>query len=289
MIYVFILNMNAGKNNSYLIGKIIENYCKEKKVNYFINYSYSKEDTVKTIEKYKNLNNVAVYSVGGDGTLNQIINSIANTNLSLSVIPAGTGNDFYRSLSVHNGTSVDLGKVNDRYFINVASFGIDSEIANTANIFKNKNIKGNLVYPLSILKNYFTYKSQNINIDNTNKEITLLAVCNGRFYGGGFEISPNSDLNDGLFDIFEVGDINKLKTLNLLLKLVKGRHINDELVKIYKLKTLQINSEEDVICNLDGEIIKGKNFNFSICENAIKLYNDELKIKELLRHKRIIK
>lgn len=64
MMHVFILNVNAGKNNSYLIGKIIEEYCKLQRVNYFVNYSYTKEDTEQIVNKYKSLDDVVIYSVG---------------------------------------------------------------------------------------------------------------------------------------------------------------------------------------------------------------------------------
>lgn len=289
MLHVFIINIKAGKNNGPLIGKIVEEYCKSKNVNYIVNYVYSKEDTNKIINKYKSFEDTVIYSVGGDGTLNQVINYMANTNLWLNIIPTGTGNDFYKTLNDYNGDRIDLGKVNDRYFINVASFGIDAEIANTANEFKNKNIKGKFIYPLSILKNYFPYKSLDMNIDDQNKLMTIVAICNGCFYGGGFNISPKSKINDGLFDIYEVENLNKIEILNLIIKLVKGKHIYDKRVKTYKTDKIKIESNIDLNCNLDGEIIKGKSFDFSICKDSIKLDKDELKIKELLKSKRIIK
>jgi len=289
MLNVFIINLNAGKSNSYIIGNIIDEYCKSKGVNYFIRYVNEKEETKKIIDSYKSLDDVNIYSIGGDGTLNQIINCMAKTNLNLNVIPAGTGNDFYKSLENFEGKNIDLGKINDKYFINVVSFGIDAEIADTANILKNNGIKGNNAYYLGIIKNFFTYKPINISIDKINKPITILTICNGRFYGGGFKISPDSILNDGLFDVYEVNSINKLQTLKLIIELLNAKHVNDKCVEIYKTNKLSISSSNDIICNYDGEIMKGKNFEFSLCNNSIKIGNDSLKIKELLKYKKIIK
>jgi len=289
MFNVFIINVNAGKKNSYIIGNIIKEYCDSMNILYSINYTLNEEETAKIIDKYKDYEDVSLYSVGGDGTLNQIVNYLPYTNIKLNVIPTGTGNDFYKSIFDKKIDTIDIGKVNDKYFINVASIGIDAEMANTANVLKNKNIKGNLVYPLSIIKNYFTYKPINLDINNTNKDITLLTICNAGYYGNGFNISPNYNLNDGLFDVYEVIDLNKIKILKLFLKLIKGKHINDNNVIMYKTDNIIVNSNIELNCNIDGEIIKDKNFNFNICKDAIKLDNDTIKIKELLKSKKIIK
>ncbi len=289
MLHVFLLNVNAGKNNIYKVGKIIDDYCTSMLANYTIDYVYQKEDTQKIIDKYKCFKDVTIYSVGGDGTLNNIINCIANTDMKLNVIPVGTGNDFYKSLNNYKNSKIDLGKVNDKYFINVASFGIDAEIANTANKLKLKNIKGKFVYSFSIIKNYFPYKSINVDINNVNKLITILTICNGSYYGGGYNIAPTAELNDGLFDVYLVENLNKIEILKLMLKLIKVEHINDPNVKFYKTDCINIESPLEINCNLDGEIIKGKKFDFSINKNAISLSNDELKINEYLKSLRIIK
>ena len=131
MFNIFIINLNAGKKDGKLIGNIINEYLLTKSVfNYEIFYTETKEQTDIILNKYKNIyENINVYSIGGDGTLNSVINSIANTNMKLSVIPLGTGNDFYKSIENFDKDKIDLGKVNDKYFINVASIGIDAEIA----------------------------------------------------------------------------------------------------------------------------------------------------------------
>lgn len=288
MIYIFIINIHAGQNKGYAIAKIIQEYCISQNINYLIHNVHEKEDTKKIIDRYKECGNAVIYSVGGDGTLNEVVNCIAGTNLKLNVIPAGTGNDFYKSLVNYKNDTMDLGKVNDKYFINVASFGIDADIANTANILKTKNVNGNFVYPLGIIKNYLKYKPINIEINDINKLITILTICNAGFYGGGFNIAPNCNLNDGFFDVYEVGKINKLKIIKLFYKLMRGIHINDKNVKSYKTDKIKIDSIVPINCNIDGEILVGNNFSVSICKDAINLDNDT-KITELLKSKRIIK
>lgn len=288
MLQVFIINLSAGNKKGFEIGNVITEYCKSINSDYIIEYVKEKNDTTKIINQYKDFNDVIIYSVGGDGTLNQVVNLVANTNLKLSVIPTGTGNDFYKSLVNFNGDKIDIGKVNDKYFINVASFGIDSEVANTANILKNKKIRGSLVYPISIVKNFCTYKPMKLNINSEEKLITILTICNASFYGGGFNISPNSSLNDGLFDIYTVEKMNKICILKLFYKLIKGTHVNDKKVMMYKTDKINVSSDIDINCNIDGEIIVGKTFDFSIQNSALNIYKDE-KIIGLLKSKRIIK
>lgn len=289
MLHVFIINVNAGKNNSIHLNNVVNDYCANLGVNYKIEYVYQKEDTKKITEIYKNFNDVTFYSVGGDGTLNQIINCIVGTNIKLCVIPAGTGNDFYRSLSKYNGNKIDLGKVNDKYFINVASFGLDAEIANTANNIKNKKLVKKLSYPIGIIKEFLPYNPLKTNINDQNKLITILTICNACYYGGGFHIAPEASLNDGLFDVYEVENLNKIETLKLMLKLLKSKHTNDKNVNFYRTDNLTITSDYNLKCNLDGEIVIGNSFSFNIEKDAITLSNDELKIKELLKYKKLIK
>ena len=119
--------------------------------------------------------------------------------------------------------------------------------------------------------------------------ITILTICNASYYGGGFHIAPEARLNDGLFDVYEVNDLSKLETLKLILKLLKSQHTSDKNVNFYRTNQITIASDYNLKCNLDGEIILGNSFDFSIQKNAITLSNDELKIKELLKYKKLIK
>ena len=150
-------------------------------------------------------------------------------------------------------------------------------------------MKGNFVYTYSIIKNFFPYKALQMNVNNIDKLITIVTICNGKYYGGGYNIAPDAALNDGLFDVYEVEDINKLNTLNLIVKLINGKHKNDQNVNFYRTNKISIDSFYDLNCNLDGEIIRGKQFVFSIDKEAITLADDKLKVKEILKKHSIIK
>lgn len=228
MKYIFIVNPVAGKGKGIVAGKIIEEYCKSIEVDYKVIYTTKRGDAEKISSLYADNYDNIIYSVGGDGTLNEIVNGMAYSNASIGVIPVGSGNDFYKNLLNNNANKIDLGMVNDRYFANVASLGLDAEIAKFANEIKGYKIPNEMIYILSIIKNCFAFNGIEVSTENLLKKLTMITVCNGKFYGGGFKIAPNADLNDGLFDILEVSRLKKFETVKLLSKLVTGNHLKQK-------------------------------------------------------------
>ncbi len=287
MEHIFIINPISGKNKGIEVGKVIDNYCKELGVDYKIIYTTKDMRADKIASNFKNNENAIIYSVGGDGTLNEVVNGIANSKVSLSIIPSGTGNDFYKSLRDFNGDKIDLCKVNDKYFINIASVGLDAEVADYANTLKDKHIKGS--YYLSLLKTFFTYKPKKICIDEDEKRITLFTVCNGMYYGGGFKIDPRASLDGGRLDIVEAEAMNKFQILGVLSKLSSGKHLESPNIKFYNVKDISITSNVPLICNVDGEIISNTKLDFSIMEKGINYSNDILGINKKLKEKKLIK
>ena len=180
MDFVFIVNPVSGNGASLKAIKIIEEYCKIIGIQYNIFYTSKKEEAKKIAKIIGKCPNRTIFSVGGDGTLNEVINGLAYSKSNLGIIPAGTGNDFYRTFESIDSNKIDLGRVNDRYFINVASLGLDAEIANYANTLKNSKLSSKSVYTLGIIHEYFLYKPIDIKIGNDIKSTTILTVlfCN---------------------------------------------------------------------------------------------------------------
>ena len=286
MRHIFIVNPTAGCGKSLEISKIIEQFCKERKVEYKIIYTSKPGDATEIV---KNLGeNNMVYCVGGDGTLKEIVNGIVKTNNVLSLIPGGSGNDFERTLqTMPKGIRcIDLGMVNEQFFINIASIGLDAEIAKNAELMKSRNIPNSMIYNASILTTVFNRKDPCIMVGDQKCKITLMAICNGRYYGRGFKIAPEAKLNDGYFDIYMVDSMPNIAIPGLFLKLLQGTHEKSNYVKRFSAYNLRVESDEPIICSVDGEIIEDTCFEFDLIENAIKVDNgDTIGIKQYIKEK----
>ena len=225
-----------------------------------------------------------IYSVGGDGTLNEVINGIIDGKSKLGIIPIGSGDDFYKSFKENSTDKIDVGCINNsKYFINIASVGLDANIADNANYLKENNYPNNSVYILSLIKNYFRFKPVETKINGKDNTITLLAVCNGMYYDNGFKMAPNANLSDGKFDIYKASDMNKIKLLNVLIKLLKGTHSTDNTIDYSLSDKIKIESEIPLMYNVDGEIIKEKSTEIKLVPKSITLDIDANKeiIKKL--------
>ncbi len=287
---VFIVNPKAGNGRSLKMINAIKEICKEEKLNYEIVYTTDKGDATNIARKNSsNIDETIIYSVGGDGTLNEVVNGIVGSNAVLGVIPGGTGNDFYKSIK-QNGRMIDkadVGLVNDRYFINVASLGLDARIAAKANDLKKTIFPNKLVYYAGLISEFINLKSDKILTDDIEKQLLLISVCNGMYYGGGIKIAPNASINDGLFDIYELNNTTRIELLKAFKEMLKAVHDKNEHVNFYKANYLTINTPYDMVCNVDGEIIIDKKFEFTNIENGINLlYNDHPKIKQMCLKKK---
>jgi YegS/Rv2252/BmrU family lipid kinase len=288
MKHLFIINPKAGKEKALQLIPEIEKEFKNTNEEFIIEITERAGHATELVRKYVNRENYRVYAVGGDGTLNEVLNGMINSESCLGVIPSGSGNDFIRSLykgklpkniirDTINGDikPIDLAKVDDRYFINISSIGIDAEVVNNAKSIKRcPFISGKIAYILSAIITIFMYKYRDIQLTIDSKEIniknTLLALANGRYYGGGMKVAPDADLQDGLFDICAIEKLSRAKMFILFPKLIKGEHHQIEEVTFYKGKKVTINSKEEVTVNIDGEIVKRKNVTFEIIPRGVR-------------------
>ena len=207
MTHVFIVNPFAGGGKSLKILNKIKEVCNKENIDYIVRFTKAPNDATKIAREYENLGGI-IYSVGGDGTMNEVLNGIVGSKNLFGILPAGSGNDFHRVLMAMDEISptIDIGKINDRYFINIACIGIDADVANNVSIMKKTKIPASQIYNISILYTFFKYKYKDLEFNLNNSQIkdkfTLLAICNGKYYGGGYKIAPNAELSDGLFDIY---------------------------------------------------------------------------------------
>ena len=288
MKHVFIVNPVSGRGKALKVSLWIKKICEEEKLDYEIHYTNGPKDATKIAKKVKGSKNI-IYSVGGDGTLNEVLNGVIGTKNMLAVIPAGSGNDFYRTLSKMDDEMplIDVGKVNGKYFLNVVSIGIDAEVAKNAEVMKKLKVPTSQIYNASIVYTFFKYKFKDIefSVDNTRSKnkCTILTICNGKMYGGGYKIAPEALLSDGYFDVYIVDKISKPTLPFLLGKLKKGTH--ESLKEVHKSKATKIKfkCDYDLVCNVDGEIMIDRKFNIKILPKSLLIYNNKKLINRFMK------
>jgi diacylglycerol kinase (ATP) len=222
-------------------------------------------------ELRRSLNNQikGVIVIGGDGMVHLAVQELALSKTPLALVPAGTGNDFARTLGLNlekplenlkvallrSPEAVDLGVVNDRFFAEILSTGFDSIVNERANSFK--RIKGRMKYNIAILLVLSTFKPKTyrFRIDGITFEskAMLIAVSNGQSYGGGMRITPDASINDAQFDVMILGPVSRFEFLRVFPKVFTGKHVSHPAVKILKGKEVDIDS--DAIAYADGERI----------------------------------
>ena len=267
---VIIHNLNSrGKN-------INEDYVRELlnkkgiKFHYFQTKKISDVDEI--IKKYNNPSEFQYCSIGGDGSLNALVNSLMKNNITMpevSCLPGGSGSDFIRTfalpqnieeavehLSYDNYYEVDVGliknKTDAKYFINVLNIGF---LASTVEVSeKFPNLFRAFRYPMSFWIKIITARAREMSISNDKYEFKGTAfnicVCNAQYFGGGWNISPKSSLQDGLFNI-QVFAVTKLKAMQIFFLAKKGLHLKESSVKLKRLSQLTLNSKDPI--EIDGD------------------------------------
>lgn len=287
MKYIFIINEKSGNGKSKKILPKIEDACNKKGYEYEIRYITEKLGGAEIAKEYANKENI-IYVVGGDGTITRTLSGIVGTKNKLAVIPSGSGNDTYRSISKlkEKETLIDLGKINDEFFINVACTGLDAEVANNIDTLRNTVIPSKHLYNASILYSFIKYKFREVKFKTKIKEIegkySIISISNGGYYGGGYNIAPKSLLTDGVFDIYYAERMPKIAMIPLILKLRKGKHEGKRKVHKFRTDHVELELKENITFNVDGEKMTGKKFVLDIIPKAITIYNDKEFVNSIL-------
>ena len=285
---IFIVNESAGRGRCKKIIPNIEKACKDRDIDFEIRYISKEKSGYDIALEYKDKEYV-IYVVGGDGTLTLVLPALLGTKNKLGIIPAGSGNDTYRTIKnlQNKETLIDIGKINDKYFINVACTGIDAEIGNNVDKLRNTMIPTSQLYNASIIYTFINFKHKKMKLKTSVKSIetkyTILSICNGAYYGGGFNIAPKSALTDGLLDIYYAEKMAKINMIPLILRLKKGKHEGKRRIHKFRTNHVELELEEEIIFNVDEEKLTGNKFIIDVLPKAITLFNDNDFIEEILK------
>ena len=292
MKHLFIINPNAGKGHATKVKDLINDCFKDRNEEYIIEMTKAPGDATKIAKAYVDSDIYRVYSVGGDGTLNEVLNGMVNSESSLATIPTGSGNDFLRT--IYTGKKIklkdmiianiqgeekliDVAKINERYFINISSVGFDADVVSTTRKFKKLPlITGSMAYFISIIVTVFQNRKRvlEIAIDDEAKfseNMMLIAAGNGRFYGGGMKALPKANFQDELLDICLAQSMSRRRILSVFPKYMKGEHDSVEGIIFRKIKKVVIKADDMFPINADGETFYAKEIKFEIVPKGIKI------------------
>ncbi|MEH7548022.1 diacylglycerol kinase [Bacillus sp. AFS076308] len=212
-----------------------------------------------------------VIAAGGDGTIHEVVNGLAEQEYrpKLGIIPAGTTNDFARALQIPRDIGmavdiitkgelipVDIGRINDRYFINIAGGGRITEITYEVPS-KLKTMLGQLAYYLKGMEMLPSIKASDLRIEYDGKlfegEAMMFLVGLTNSIGGFEKLAPDASINDGLFSLLILKKVNLAEFIRISSLAVRGEHVNDPNVIYTQANRIKVYSSEKVQLNLDGE------------------------------------
>jgi YegS/Rv2252/BmrU family lipid kinase len=241
-------------------------------------------------------------TVGGDGTLNEVLNGVFNNNIcpttdiTLALVPVGTGNDWGRMFGIPldyekavriiggNKTMLhDVGQVSfyngagkkNRYFINIAGLGFESVVVKKTNFQKDNGHGGKLIYFFNLLTSLLSYKNTKaeIIIDGETKQADVFSINigNGRYCGGGMRQTPNALPDDGLLDVTVINGMGKFEIIRNLKILYDGTILSHPKIDGYRCRKIKISSDSKIFTEADGESLGHTPTEFSIIPSGINI------------------
>ncbi len=291
MEHLFIVNPAAGKGHALAMAEHIRQRFENTSLSWRIVKTWGPgHATILAREAVAAQPDIHVYSVGGDGTLNEIVNGIAGTDASLGILPCGTGNDAIRSITdVHDPVllleglvdarveKTDLGMLNGKWFLNIASAGFDAEVvAKTQHYKKLPLVPGSLAYVMGVLDALIQRNAHEVTltVDGGEPEthhILLAAFANGRYYGGGMMPAPAAKMTDGALDLFMADVMGRGRILKFFPLFMKGKHTSMREVSFRTFHTLRMESDHDLPVNVDGELSAARSIEVSVHPGILRL------------------
>jgi YegS/Rv2252/BmrU family lipid kinase len=302
MKWLIIVNPNAGNGKGKKDWDKISSVLGRNNFTFTVKFTSRKGDAIHftsgaLAEGFRN-----IITVGGDGTLNEVLNGVFNfpgcpsNEVTLALIPVGTGNDWGRMFGIpldyekaaeiikdgkvmpHDVGLIkypDQSEEKKRYFINTAGLGFESVVVKRSNYQKDRGRSGKLIYFYNLLLSLLTYKNTRVELEidglKTSADIFSVNVGNGRYCGGGMRQTPNAIPTDGLLDVTVIKNIGKFEIIRKLKILYDGTILSHPLIDGYRCRNLKVTSDSIIYTEADGESLGPIPAEFSIIPAAINI------------------
>lgn len=300
--YFVVVNPNAGNKKGEADWPLIKSLLDEFGIKHDFYFTRYRHDAIITVNRKVLEGYDKFIAIGGDGTLNEVVNGIffsgkAKANTRLGAVMIGTGNDWGRMFNIPSEYRMavaaiknnmifrqDVGKVtyflgkkpHSRYFINTAGLGFDALVVKNTNIAKDKGASNKFSYLKTLFTTLMGYRKLDIsiNIDEKHlpgKELFTMSIGIGKFSGGGMMQVPDALADDGLFDVMLVNKISKLKIIRKIKTLYNGKIGTLKEVNLLKANKIVVNSKEKVMLEVDGESLGHNPFEFEIIDQKLNV------------------
>jgi YegS/Rv2252/BmrU family lipid kinase len=297
-----IINPNAGNRRGQKDWDKIASFLNKENLSFDVEFTEKKGHAIDLTLKAISKGFRKIITVGGDGTLNEVINGVFTnkicqpTDIVLALIPVGTGNDWGRmfgipldyekAVNIISGNKTllhDVGQLSfysgtekkNRYFINIAGLGFESVVVKRTNQQKDKGHSGKLIYFYNLLMSLISYKNTRAEIILDGKKIYAdvfsLNVGNGRFCGGGMRQTPEALPDDGLLDVTIINGMGKFEIIRNLKILYDGTILQHPKIDGYKCKNIIVNTDSVMFAEADGESLGQTPAEFNIIPEGINI------------------
>ena len=293
MTHLFIINPAAGsRNRTDAYSEKIHRLCREQNLTYEVRVSTAPgeckriaREAAETGEEYR------IYACGGDGTLNEVVQGAAgHDNVAVTVFSGGSGNDFAKLFDEPEAffslerlldaqeVTFDLIKCNDDFSLNICSVGLDARIGTDVSHYKRLPLlSGFRAYVASTVVNVIKGVSEHYVVEMDGQRMdgrfTMICVCNGRYYGGGFNPVPDADPTDGKLDVLLVDQVSRLLVPRVVGTYKAGRYAElPHLVKHYRTDAIKIICDQPTPINLDGELRTAQVVEMSIAKEKLRFF-----------------
>jgi len=293
MEHLFIINPAAGsRDRTAQYSAAIHSACQRRGLSYRIEVSQAPGECKRlSREAAQTGEEVRIYACGGDGTLNEVAAGAAGfPNAAVTVLSGGSGNDFVKIFSEPRvfydlerlldpeETVFDLIRCNDDFALNICSVGLDARIGTDVARYKRLPLlSGFRAYAVSTLVNVAKQIAEHYTVEIGGERIdgeqTFICVCNGRFYGGGFNPVPEADPADGVLDVLLVKKVSRLQIPAVIGKYKNGRYRElPQLVRHFRTDSLKILCDGPTAINLDGELRTAQEVRMSVAEEKVRFF-----------------
>lgn len=271
--YLVLCNPESGKGNASKVLALFEQFLLERNVGYQLflkSYPLSLDGFTSMV------------IIGGDGTLNHVLNHFGSIKIPIAIIKGGTGNDYatlhlgkakleeqFENALAGNPIWVDAGICNGKLFINGAGIGFDGWVVKSS--LGKKFFTGMAAYYSTILSLLLFYKESKVQLTHANEllqsNMFMMSIAKGVTYGGGFKVAPMAKVNNGVFDIITIHKIGLFNRLRYLPVIEKGKHMHLPFVHHMQGTKLSIKATHPLQAHLDGEWLESNEFEVELLPN----------------------